>query len=61
MTTNCDTEPGEMDDRRLRTWTDWYRFARRELEYSHREAVAYANVRTVEEQNRQHAAAQQAV
>jgi hypothetical protein len=34
------------------TWLDWYRFARDRLEYSHGEAVVYANVRTVEEQNR---------
>lgn len=50
-----------MDDQRLKTWIDWYRFARRELEYSHQEAVVYANVRTVEEQNRQAAAGQRAV
>jgi hypothetical protein len=39
-----------MDDHRLRTWIDWYRFARQELEYTHGEAVVYANVRAVEEQ-----------
>jgi hypothetical protein len=50
-----------MDDHRLRTWIDWYRFARRELEYTHGEAVVYANVRAVEEQNRQSAAGRQAV
>ena len=37
---------------RLTTWIDWYRFARRELEYTHGEAVVYANVRTVEDLNR---------
>lgn len=42
-----------MNDHRLRTWIDWYRFARRELEYTHAEAVVYANVRFVEEQNRE--------
>jgi hypothetical protein len=42
-----------MDDHRLRTWIDWYRFARREFEYTHGEAVLYANLRSVEEQNRQ--------
>ncbi len=42
----------EMDGRRLTTWIDWYRFARRDLEYTHGEAVLYANVRFVEEQNR---------
>ncbi len=40
-----------MDARRLTTWTDWYRFARQELEYTHGEAVVYANVRTVEDLN----------
>lgn len=44
-----------MDDRRLRTWIDWYRFARRQLEYTHDEAVVYANLRAVEEQNRRSA------
>jgi len=34
------------------SWIDWYRFARRELEYTHGEAVVYANVRTVEDANR---------
>jgi hypothetical protein len=33
-------------------WTDWYRFARDELGYSHPERVEYANLRYVEEQNR---------
>ena len=41
-------------------WEEWYRFARLTLGYSHREAVEYANVRFVEEQNRAflHAAAE---
>jgi hypothetical protein len=38
---------------RPRAWTDWYRFARDELELSHRERVEYANLRYVEEQNRE--------
>jgi len=42
----------ELDDRRLAGWTEWYRFARREFEYAHAEAVVYANVRTVEDLNR---------
>jgi hypothetical protein len=42
-----------MDDHRLRTWIDWYRFARGKLEYPHGEAVSYANLRSVEEENRQ--------
>jgi hypothetical protein len=37
---------------RIREWTGWYRFARETLGYSHQEAVAYANVRYVEETNR---------
>jgi hypothetical protein len=37
---------------RLTGWIDWYRFARAELEYTHGEAVVYANLRTVEELNR---------
>ncbi len=41
-----------MDAHRLRTWRDWYRFARRELGYPHGEAVVYANIRSVEELNR---------
>jgi hypothetical protein len=41
----------EIDERRLTSWIDWYRFARRQLDYSHGEAVVYANVRTVEDLN----------
>ena len=37
---------------RLTGWIDWYRFAREKLGYVHAEAVVYANVRTVEEENR---------
>jgi hypothetical protein len=33
-------------------WVSWYRFARETLGYGHDEAVAYANVRYVEETNR---------
>ena len=36
----------------IRGWINWYRFARERLGYSHNEAVAYANVRHVEETNR---------
>jgi hypothetical protein len=42
----------EMADRRLESWAEWYRFARRVLAYAHGEAVVYANVRTVEDLNR---------
>lgn len=39
-------------DPRLSSWLDWYRFARHQLECGHDEAVVYANLHTVEEQNR---------
>jgi hypothetical protein len=42
----------EMADPRLTSWVEWYRFARRELEYADGEAIAYANLRTVEDLNR---------
>ena len=42
------------DSRRLTSWIDWYRFARRTLGLHHTEAASYANVRYVEEQNRRH-------
>jgi hypothetical protein len=38
---------------RLSEWIDWYRFARDVLGYAHDEAAVYANVRYVEELNRQ--------
>ena len=34
-------------------WSDWYRFARDELGYAHDESAEYANLRFVEEQNRE--------
>jgi hypothetical protein len=34
-------------------WDEWYRLARYALACSHREAVQYANLRFVEEQNRE--------
>jgi hypothetical protein len=40
-------------DLRPRVWTDWYRFARDELELGHDERVEYANHRYVEELNRE--------
>lgn len=40
-------------DPRPHVWTDWYRFARDELGLAHDERVEYANLRFVEEQNRQ--------
>lgn len=38
---------------RLTTWLQWYRFARSHLELGHEESAAYANVRSVEEGNRE--------
>jgi hypothetical protein len=38
---------------RLRRWTDWYTFARKNLQYDHEEADSYARVRYAEELNRQ--------
>jgi hypothetical protein len=35
------------------TWNDWYRFSRDEFGYDHEECVEYANLRYVEEQNRE--------
>lgn len=40
-----------MNDAKPSSWNDWYRFACR-LGYRHGEAVEYANLRFVEEQNR---------
>jgi hypothetical protein len=54
-------EGDEIDGRRLTSWIDWYRFARRELEYTHGEAVVYANVRTVEDLNHRHRASRRVV
>ncbi|HEY7604367.1 MAG TPA: hypothetical protein VH760_08885 [Gaiellaceae bacterium] len=47
-----ETRGDEMGDHRLTSWVEWYRFARRELAYTHGEAVVYANLRTVEDLNR---------
>ena len=41
------------DDGRPHAWTDWYRFARDELGLAHGERVEYANLRYVEDQNRE--------
>ena len=43
------------DSRKLTSWIDWYRFARRTLGLYHVEAASYANARYVEDQNRRHA------
>ena len=40
------------DPERLHGWDDWYRFARTELGFAHDEGAEYANLRFVEEQNR---------
>jgi hypothetical protein len=42
----------EPEPRRPHGWTEWYRFARDELGYAHDESTEYANLRYVEEQNR---------
>jgi hypothetical protein len=42
-----------MGTERLTAWIDWYRLAREKHDYSHEEAVVYANVRLVEERNRE--------
>jgi hypothetical protein len=41
-----------MQQKRLTRWEDWYRFARNELGYAHKESVEYATLRYVEEMNR---------
>jgi hypothetical protein len=41
-----------MDTGRLRSWAEWYRFARETLRYEKAEATHYANLRYVEERNR---------
>ena len=42
--------PEEPD--RPQGWNGWYRFARDELGFAHDESAEYANLRFVEEQNR---------
>ena len=42
-----------MENARLKTWIDWYRFARDVLGDDHDEAVVYANLRYAEELNRE--------
>jgi hypothetical protein len=41
-----------MHAKRLRSWSEWYTFARQTLRYEKVEATHYANLRYVEEQNR---------
>ena len=41
-----------MNEKRLKSWSEWYRFARETLGYDKAEATHYANLRFVEEQNR---------
>ena len=40
------------DPERPHGWDGWYRFARTELGFAHDEGAEYANLRFVEEQNR---------
>jgi hypothetical protein len=42
-----------MAKERIRGWIGWYRFARTKLGYGHEEAVVFANLRHVEDQNRE--------
>jgi hypothetical protein len=42
-----------MASARISGWVGWYRFACERLGYGHKEAVTYANLRSVEEMNRQ--------
>jgi hypothetical protein len=42
-----------MEGTRIRTWIDWYRFACRELGYGREEAAVFANLRHVEDENRE--------
>jgi hypothetical protein len=51
MSPSLNTASGR--DPRPHAWTDWYRFARDELDLGHDERVEYANHRYVEEQNRE--------
>jgi hypothetical protein len=44
---------GELRPPRPHGWNEWYRFARDELGYAHAESVEYANLRYVEERNRE--------
>ena len=44
--------PSSFDVRRA-SWTFWYGFAKGTLGYVHREAIAYANRRCVEDENRE--------
>jgi histidinol phosphatase-like PHP family hydrolase len=44
---------GHVQEAGFPAWTDWYRFAGDELGYEHDERVQYANLRYVEEQNRE--------
>jgi hypothetical protein len=49
---NASPDPATDPTPRPHAWTDWYRFARDELGLAHDERVEYANLRFVEEQNR---------
>jgi hypothetical protein len=46
---------------RPQSWSEWYAFARETLEYGTDEAIAYANLRHVEDVNRAHDGAQDAL
>lgn len=42
-----------MESQNLTQWNEWYRLARSALGYQPEEAAEYANLRIVEEQNRE--------
>jgi hypothetical protein len=48
-----DAFDGDVHAEHPRSWAEWYRFAAEELGYGHDECVEYANLRYVEEQNRE--------
>jgi hypothetical protein len=49
MNTKASEQAGQ---RRLKTWHEWYHFARETLNLQHSEAADYATARYLEEQNR---------
>lgn len=41
------------EPRQPKAWSEWFRFASDELEYGTEESTEYANLRAVEEENRE--------
>lgn len=50
-TTRSQSYNQRMAAARISDWIGWYRFARDRFGYSHGEAVVYANLRQVEDEN----------